>query len=179
MRRKVLHPYTRLPTYALRFPPCPPALSLHAAVAYCLSGRAGSPPLGGQYSFCFSAGDGAPAALSTGSSPRLCCAPARAGRGEHNHPESVGMRQGCAVLFFFLLDLGWSQDRLLAGAHRADGGSRLFGTWIAKLPAKRKANFRLGRLCRPRLAPARAPCSGISRRFFTRFRAPWREGRED
>ena len=48
----------------------------------------------------------------------------------------AGMRQGCAVLFFFLLDLGWSQDRLLAGAHRADGGSRLFGTWIAKLPAK-------------------------------------------
>ena len=171
MRRKVLHPYTRLPTYALRFPPCPPALSLHAAVAYCLSGRAGSPPLGGQCSFCFSAGDGAPAALSTGSSPRLCCAPARAGRGEQS--SRVGRdASGMCISFFFLLDLGWSQDRLLAGAHRADGGSRLFGTWIAKLPAKesqfptRPSSFR--RLTEPAARAPRPPraCSGMSGRIF-------------
>ena len=185
MRRKVLHPYTRLPTYALRFPPCPPALSLHAAVAYCLSGRAGSPPLGGQCSFCFSAGDGAPAALSTGSSPRLCCAPARAVRGEQS--SRVGRdASGMCISFFFLLDLGWSQDRLLAGAHRADPADPdCLGRGLPNCPRK-KANFRLGRLpsagspSRPRAPRARlAPARGCRGEFFTRFRAPWREVRDD
>lgn len=183
MRRKVLHPYTRLPTYALRFPPCPPALSLHAAVAYCLSGRAGSPPLGGQYSFCFSAGDGAPAALSTGSSPRLCCAPARAGRGEHNHPESVGMRQGCA--HFFLFSTGLRVEPRQAARGCPSCRRRIPTVWDVdcqtareRRPISDSAVFS-GRAARPRLAPAAARSArGISRRFFTRFRAPWRGGRE-